>query len=46
MCKLDLYMRAHAHWPNVAQNDFTVVFVIEVVVVAEIVNELLRLLLF
>ena len=33
LCMLDLYMHARAHWPNVAQIDLTVVFVIVVVAV-------------
>ena len=28
-----MYVRAHAHWPNITQMDLTVVFVIEVVAV-------------
>ena len=39
---LDLYVRARAHWPNVAQIDLTVVVVIVVVVVAVIVDMLRR----
>ena len=39
---LDLYVRARAHWPNVAQIDLTVVVVIVGVVVAVIVDMLRR----
>ena len=39
---LDLYVRACAHWPNVAQIDLTVVVVIVGVVVAVIVDMLRR----
>ena len=42
LCRLDLYVHEHAHWPNVAQIDLTVVFVIVVVVVAVIVDKLRR----
>ena len=34
---LDLYVRARAHWPNVAQTDLNVVVVIIGVVVAKVV---------
>ena len=37
-----MYVRAHAHLPNVAQIDLTVVVVIVVVVVAVIVDMLRR----
>ena len=37
-----MYVRARAHWPNVAQIDLTVVVVIVVVVVAVIVDILRR----
>ena len=39
---LDLYVRARARWPNVAQIGLTVVVVIVVVVVAVIVDLLRR----
>ena len=39
---LDLYVRARAHWPNVAQIDLTVFVVIAIVVVAVIVDMLQR----
>ena len=42
LCMLDLYMRARARWPNVAQIDLTVVVVIVVVVVTVIVDKLRR----
>ena len=37
MCMLDMYVRAHAHWPNVAQTDLNVVVIIIGVVVAKVV---------
>ena len=42
MCTLDMYVRAHAHWPNVAQIDLIVVVVIIGVVVAVVVDVLRR----
>ena len=39
---LDLYVRARARWPNVAQIGLTVVVIIVVVVVAVIVDLLRR----
>ena len=41
LCTLDLYERARADWPNVAQIDLTVVVIVAVVVVVVAVAEIL-----